>query len=660
MPRIRKKTSKRGTTNDKRKIHNKIREGKKKKAKQARKNPNPQWKSKHKKDPGIPNNFPFKDQILAEVAEQRRLVAEEKQRRKDAKKVSQNLNTEEGSVDGLDNEENDLDDDEDFEGVANIGAKRLITAKAMTKPTAEVDEEEDDEDEDVPILINRDLPHLQAVLDRADVVIQILDARDPLSFRSSRLEEVVAAKPGKRMIFVLNKIDTCPQESVAAWASVLRQEYPTFLFRSASSCLPGNPLIPANAKAKGKGKGKAKEPSDDAVGLESVLEYIGHVAKDKESTTIAVVGLSNVGKSSFVNSLLKKKPLAVYSLSIVSRGPTTTTLPQDVTLNMESKKIQIIDTPGLMWEVDKNAQDSETLRARDILLCNKGRIDRLKDPSACVSHLVSRSSAEDLMLLYALPTFVKGDLDSFLSGMARSQQLVKKKGVLDLAAASKTVLRDWNIGKIHWYSAPPGKQLSTERQRPESDDVALLNDLYGKDASIVSILQPKKVLRKAVGLIRLTPGEVDQRQPRFERSYEEGDTEDSSDEGDDGMEVDQDISDDSEEGEDEEDGDEDEDGEDSKDGEDEDESNGDEVPSLLSGKQKRKLAAEATLPPSKKVAFTSNIKSRVTRTLIPTMPSVKPKPALKTKPGVKKISSTPVKTQKVASDSQAYDFGKFF
>ncbi|KAF8627571.1 hypothetical protein AX15_004363 [Amanita polypyramis BW_CC] len=115
MPRIRKKPSKRQTTNKRRKLHDKIREGKKKKAKEAKKNP--QWKSKHKKDPGIPNSFPYKEQILAEVAEQRRLEAEERERRKKekkARKAAQNQKEAKGDVLGRDGI--DVEGEEDDSG----------------------------------------------------------------------------------------------------------------------------------------------------------------------------------------------------------------------------------------------------------------------------------------------------------------------------------------------------------------------------------------------------------------------------------------------------------------------------------------------------------------------------------------------------------------
>ena len=103
----------------------------------------------------------------------------------------------------------------------------------------------------------------------------------------------------------------------------------------------------------------------------------------------------------------------------------------------------MIDTPGLFWETEERTLGRENIRVRDILLRAKGRMDRMKDPTLTGKHIssswspvakicllvadiVSRSAAEDLMLLYNLPAFTKDDPDSFLSGLARSDHLVKK------------------------------------------------------------------------------------------------------------------------------------------------------------------------------------------------------------------------------------------
>lgn len=109
------------------------------------------------------------------------------------------------------------------------------------------------------------------------------------------------------------------------------------------------------------------------------------------STKIAI---SQAGKTSFINSLLGKTLLPIYTLTSSSLAPTTTSLPQEVTLDTLGKQIRLIDTPGLSWLVssEESAVEHDALRARDILLRNKGRIDRLKDPTfACILHLLSYS-----------------------------------------------------------------------------------------------------------------------------------------------------------------------------------------------------------------------------------------------------------------------------
>lgn len=169
-------------------------------------------RSEHKKDPGIPNNFPYKDQILAEVAEQRRQVflsydrlpflfinglvpqaEEEKQKRKEEKRAAKTVEEADGDAD---------------DGIASLAARHLFKATAAKKrPEPELVEEESDEDES-PLLVSPDLPDLKSALECADVVVSLLDARDPLAYRSSFLESWVSDKPGKRLLFILNKLGT--------------------------------------------------------------------------------------------------------------------------------------------------------------------------------------------------------------------------------------------------------------------------------------------------------------------------------------------------------------------------------------------------------------------------------------------------------------------
>ena len=82
-----------------------------------------------------------------------------------------------------------------------------------------------------------------------------------------------------------------------SWATTLRGEHPTVLFRSASAFLPTD-LVPVHAPAKGKGKVR----TDDALGLVSVLAVLEKWAEQKieeEPLVVAVVGLTNVRLSAY-------------------------------------------------------------------------------------------------------------------------------------------------------------------------------------------------------------------------------------------------------------------------------------------------------------------------------------------------------------------------
>ena len=136
------------------------------------------------KDPGIPANFPYKDQILAEIVEERRQVAEAKEKRKEEKQAAKLAAAGAGN-----------------ETQAVAGPSTATSNKSPIQPAAS-------DDEDAPILLNPEYPHFRAIFDKSDVILHVLDARDPLSFRSSQIESMVGKKSGQRLVFVLNKAGT--------------------------------------------------------------------------------------------------------------------------------------------------------------------------------------------------------------------------------------------------------------------------------------------------------------------------------------------------------------------------------------------------------------------------------------------------------------------
>ncbi|TDL29595.1 hypothetical protein BD410DRAFT_758560 [Rickenella mellea] len=671
MPRIRKQTSKRGTTHQRSKIKHKAAESRKKR-KRDEKN-NSQWKSKNKKDPGIPNSFPFKAEILAEIAEERRQVEEAKQRRKDEKKAAKSAsNSEEVRGEDDDDESNTV-----FDGISNIelGTRK---SKLDTKTKATV---ESGDAGSAPQLMDSRFPTLNSVLEIADVVLQVVDARDPLACRSTHVDEFVKERNGAKTVMILNKIDSVPRESVQSWLKHLRTQQPTFLSRSATAF---RPFLTAE-------RGAAVS-TDDAIGRDAIVKMLVREAtrKETEPLIVAVVGIANSGKSSLVNSLLQKSASAIYKQSTFAQGPSTTIYPHEEILEAEGKQIRLIDTPALAWHMVEalGGEEVGNLRARDMLLRSRGRIDRVKDPLPALTQIASRSETQDLMLFYNLPAFAKGDPNAFLAGVARSNGLIKKGGVPDIANAGRLVLRDWSTGKFPRYTTPPTTP-STETTGDGGSD-SEYSEFYAADAETLEACTPRKMLRKCTGLVKMVAGALEERRlmldaPWANGSIGGGDENSEDEDGDEG-----DIDDEMEWS------DEDGDGEDedmSDDAEIDDEEEKDPQP-LPSGKRKRteKTMSTAAAPAAKKVAFaphpkgTKQARSALSKdTGASQQKSTKKTPTSASQPAKPKSNLKPKPTPKIANASsksskakkppasqgddggksngggeEAYDFGRFF
>lgn len=74
---------------------------------------------------------------------------------------------------------------------------------------------------------------LKKVLEASDIILEILDARDPESCRCKKLEaDILSMKGDKKIILVINKIDLIPHGNAEAWLTYMRREYATVLFKA--------------------------------------------------------------------------------------------------------------------------------------------------------------------------------------------------------------------------------------------------------------------------------------------------------------------------------------------------------------------------------------------------------------------------------------------
>jgi len=106
-----------------------------------------------------------------------------------------------------------------------------------------------------------------------------------------------------------------------------------------------------------------------------------------------------------------------------------------------------LDTPGVVMARQGSADMAE------IALRNALRIDSLSDPIEPVEAILRRCQKDSLLLQYNIPDFTT--TTEFLTLIAQKMGKLKKGGILDIVAAARKVLNDWNSGKIRYYTEPP-------------------------------------------------------------------------------------------------------------------------------------------------------------------------------------------------------------
>ncbi|WWD17903.1 hypothetical protein CI109_102348 [Kwoniella shandongensis] len=521
MPRIRKRTTKRTTTHQRAKVAKKSTETKKKKRQAAKKDET--WKSKKKPDLGIPNSYPFKDQVLAELAEERRKTEEEKAAKRAALKQ---------------NKPKDEPEEEDTPGVSSLSGASVLSRTPLTATAAEPIASTSAA-VDVPDLIDTALSTLQDVLDRADVICEVVDARDILGGRSGHVEGLIKEAEGK-VVLIINKIDLVPKETLQAWLAQLT--IPAFLFKSSLSV----PTPTASSSKAPAGPTFSIEPTT-VLGRDQLFAAIKQwsAAKNGKSKAkaaedplvLAFMGLPSVGKTSVLNSLLpagqRKHAVApVIPTANQAKSPEPTTkAPVEVEVDVDGEKIRVIDTPGWEYAEDDDEEEEEeekeddeevdltkwdeleTRLAGDLLRRNLGRVDKVKEVFPLVNYIVKRSNHQDLMLAYNIPFFQSGDVEAFLTGLARAQGRIRKHGAPDLEAASRVLLRDWSLNTFPYYTAPSSSSAT-------SMDVDESVEKYDM-SEVLEQLKGKKELKKenSKGIVRFKGGAVDARDIILDDDY---------------------------------------------------------------------------------------------------------------------------------------------
>lgn len=317
--------------------------------------------------------------------------------------------------------------------------------------------------------------HVKTVVEKADIILEVLDARDPLSCRAYAIEALALAQnPPKRVILVLNKIDLVPAEIVRQWLTYLRREFPTIAFKASTQQQRSNLNAPGGANVNKATKSGEVVTGSGAAGADTLIQLIKNYSRSngiKTAVTVGVVGYPNVGKSSLINSLKRSKAVGVSS----HPGFTKTT--QEVSID---SKVTLLDCPGVIFDDDARSFSDNSAgndHGASLLLRNCISVDQIEDPEGAVEGIVSRCTPEKLMAIYSIAGY--SSTTEFLNLVAMKKGKLGKGGVPDRAATARAVLHDWNTGKIPFFVLPPSDDSDVDM-----DDSNLAEDLGA--AQIVS------------------------------------------------------------------------------------------------------------------------------------------------------------------------------
>jgi len=256
---------------------------------------------------------------------------------------------------------------------------------------------------------------LYKVIDSSDVIIQVLDARDPLGTRSAMVEEYIKKeKQHKHLFFVLNKVDLVPTWVTQKWVAILSQEFPTIAFHASLN----HPF----------GKGA----------MINLFRQLAKLHSSSKQISVGFIGYPNVGKSSVINALRSKKVCNVAPIA----GETKVW--QYITL---MKKVYLIDCPGVV-PPGKGESDVEKV-LRGVV-----RTEHLENPEDYVLEILNRCKKKYVSRTYKLSEW-KDHID-FLEQLAKRSGRLGKGGEPDINSVSKMVMNDWTRGKLPYFTPPPG------------------------------------------------------------------------------------------------------------------------------------------------------------------------------------------------------------
>lgn len=266
---------------------------------------------------------------------------------------------------------------------------------------------------------------IQDKLKLIDVVIELLDARLPLSSRNPMIDEILQGKP--RMI-VLNKADLADPEVTEQWMKYFKDE--------------GHIAVAADSTS---GYGMKEIPAMAKLLFKDKIDRQISKGINPRAVRALIVGIPNVGKSTLINKL------AGRSVALTGDRPGVTKGQQWIKVGPE---MELLDTPGILWPRFEDQNVGYRLAVTGAI---KEQILNVEDVAFFAIKYLSRYYWPKLQERYDLKEAPKNfeepdEIVAIMEEIGRKRGCIVSGGRVDLEKASSVMLRELRAGKLGKFS----------------------------------------------------------------------------------------------------------------------------------------------------------------------------------------------------------------
>ena len=256
---------------------------------------------------------------------------------------------------------------------------------------------------------------IKEILPLIDAVAEVVDARIPVSSRNPELKSLIGEKP---LIILLNKCDMADEKATEEWIKYYKAEGVTAI---ALDCKTG--------KGINLFKGTVKTALADR------LKYYAEKGMVGKPLRVMVVGIPNVGKSSFINRIAGNNKAKAENRPGVTRGNQWFTI---------DKQLELLDTPGVLWPKFEDKTVGEHLAFTGAV---KDNIIDTELLAMRLLELLKNTAPEKLTARYG-ELDLNGDGYDLLCEVGKKRGMLIRGGETDTERAANMLLEEYRACKI--------------------------------------------------------------------------------------------------------------------------------------------------------------------------------------------------------------------